>query len=270
MGTAIAELSNLCPPSEDGAVDRALTELQKKLDAYSSVMTTTHRTLEDLENQLSAARDAEPATRPETAIAPAPVAESPPPLAEKPAPEPVEADGEVAPKRESHSKSEERSTGSVAAKSEPEPERSDSKSENPDGDDLIDRLTEAIYRSDLLKHHDDAETPENAETLEPTNAPQKADEDVEDILASVDAEVAEQLRARHAAAGGNKTLRQVCDEYFEEIADAERMLSDLDPEMAKAIRVQFRLFNGRKSIHQLVKEYEPPKEQSKKKSWWRG
>ena len=105
----------------------------------------------------------------------------------------------------------------------------------------------------------------------PSTASAATDEDIEELLATIESSVAEQLRIRHAEAGGKVSMREICDAYFAEVTETEELLATLEPEMAKAIRVQYRLFNGRKRIRQLVDAYEPPKEQSKKrKSWWRG
>lgn len=274
MGTAIAELSNLSPPSEDGAIGRALAELDSKLEAWSNAMSTAHRSMSECEFDSASCDDS--AVVPSIASNPAPERvsnaseDTTVSIVDNPIDTPTEAPKPSKKRRKKKTKSE-KSTD-VVADAEPSPGAVADPSARSlqDADQLIDRLTDAMSRSDHLERYGESDRTENAIGNEPTDATQSTDEDVETVLASVDAQVAEQLRARHAATGGEKTLRQVCDEYFAEIADAERLLSTLEPEMAQTIRVQYRLFNGRKSIHQLVKNYEPPKENAKKKSWWRG
>ena len=222
MQTAIAELSELCPPSEDGGIGHALAELESKLDAWSSAM---HAMLGGFKSARAI-----------------------------PGPAPA------------HDASKE----PLCAASQESPSAHAPDNVTADPAALVERLTQAMAHSEHLERYDDTATPENGATAEPVPRSCATDEEAETVLASMDAQVATQLRTRHKAARGAKTLGQVCDEYFEEVADAERLLGTLEPEMAKAIRVQYRLFNGRKSIHELVKAYEPPKENARKKSWWRG
>jgi hypothetical protein len=275
MGTAIADLSNLSPPSEDGAIGRALAELDNTLEAWSNAMSSAHRTMADYTIDASCDRieseDDSHDAGPDTAGRTSPANDvSTANVAEIATEKRVEKTRTNKGRRKKKSKSDAVVVARPEAPSTPDKAADKSAKPTPDSTELIDRLTEAMGRSDHLARYDAAETTENAGGNEPVDATQTTDEDVETVLASVDAQVAEQLRARHTATGGEKTLRQVCDEYFAEIADAERLLSSLEPEMAQTIRVQYRLFNGRKSIHQLVRNYEPPKEHAKKKSWWRG
>lgn len=239
MSASIAELSSLTPPSDDGAIARALAELESKLGAWSDAMTMAQRTLVDEKRRASEFADAVSDDAPDADATErddnnATAAEAPPP------------DAEVA------------AAGEPAAGSE--------------NDALLDRLGEAMRQSDHLARElgTDTET-ENETPNEPPTTSDATDEDFEELLATIDSEVAKQLRARHAEAGGNVSMREICDAYFAEVTETENLLATLEPEVAKAIRVQYRLFNGRKSIRQLVDEYEPPKENSKKRrSWWRG
>ncbi|MCA9254723.1 MAG: hypothetical protein KDA33_03755 [Phycisphaerales bacterium] len=163
-------------------------------------------------------------------------------------------------------------TSDIAPSDIAEPECVETPESQSENDAILERLSDAMRNADhLARELAPEEATENSEGTEPSQASETTDEDIEEILATIDSEVAEQLRARHAATGGTRSMREVCDEYFREVSDSEALLATLEPDVAKAIRVQFRLFNGRKSIRQLVDEYEPPKESSKKrKSWWRG
>lgn len=245
MSASIADLSSLTPPSDDGAIERALGELESKLCAWSDAMTQAQRALA---GQLHRYADAEntPIETPAQASEIAPETESPTtdaPTSDAASEDPTEASEPVSPP--------DATADNVA---------------------ILDRLSDAMRHSDHLAREigvddDSANATEAASTSDTTDD----DEDMEELLATIDAEVAEQLRIKHAEAGGTQTMREICDAYFAEVTETERLLATLEPEVAKAIRVQYRLFNGRKSIRQLVDEYEPPKEGSKKrKSWWRG
>lgn len=246
MNATFAELDSLAPPSDDGAIERALTELESKLCAWSNAMTTANNVLAD-ECRRTANRAAP--IDPPRDISDVDPADENPTTSEVL----VESD-------ESHD------SADVAPMAGAD---SASGSEN---EAVLDRLSDAMRHSEHLAREVGVEDgTENPNVVEPSPQAEATDEDVEEILDTIDSTVAAQLRARHAEANGKYSLREICDEYFQEVAESEKLLSALEPEMAKAIRVQYRLFNGRKSIRQLVDQYEPPKESSKKKrTWWRG
>ncbi|HPF38582.1 MAG TPA: hypothetical protein P5081_04110 [Phycisphaerae bacterium] len=238
MSASIADLSNLSPPSDDGAIQRALSDLETKLGAWTDAMLTAQC---EIEERFGAGSDSEPR----------------------------EATDAAAPQESSDSPLE---AADIAPTDIANPECVESPEAPSENDALLERLSDAMRNADhLARELGPEEATENPEGTEPSQASETTDEDIEEILATIDSEVAEQLRVRHAATGGRRSMREVCDEYFREVSDSEALLATLEPDVAKAIRVQFRLFNGRKSIRQLVDEYEPPKESSKKrKSWWRG
>ncbi|MCB9852958.1 MAG: hypothetical protein H6819_07670 [Phycisphaerales bacterium] len=245
MSVSFAELSNLAPPSDDGAIERALSELETKLGAWSDAMSTAHRRLaERIQTCTNSDATGENEIR---NIAPEP------PIAEAESPASVDRN---------------------AVQSGPivESEANPQVSGGTENDEVLDRLSNALRHSEhLARELGSEDETENPKANEPSPASETTDEGIEEILATIESDVADMLRARHAAAGGKVSMRDVCDEYFAEVTETEKLLSTLEPEMAKAIRVQYRLFNGRKSIRQLVDAYEPPKEKSnKRKSWWRG
>lgn len=245
MSVSCAELSNLAPPSDDGAIERALSELETKLGAWSDAMSAAHgRLAEGLQQRAMSDASVESDIRAADA-------------------DPTNAGAVAPPSAVEHNNQ----TGPIV-----EAEAIAPTSEGSENDEILDRLSDAMRHSEHLARELDSEgDTENSNTKEPSQASETTDEEIEEILATIDSDAADQLRARHASAGGSVSMRDICDEYFAEVTETETLLATLEPEMAKAIRVQYRLFNGRKSIRQLVDAYEPPKDKSnKRKSWWRG
>ncbi len=100
---------------------------------------------------------------------------------------------------------------------------------------------------------------------EPIRSPQEEDAA---LLDSLDNAVATMIRRRHQACGGRRSIKELIAEHEREMDEAEALLDSLPTEVAADIRVQFRFYNGRKTIKQLIEEYksEPG---SEKHSWWK-
>ncbi|HWL92121.1 MAG TPA: hypothetical protein VNT79_01180 [Phycisphaerae bacterium] len=95
--------------------------------------------------------------------------------------------------------------------------------------------------------------------------------EIDALLADVEGDKADAIRARHALLGGRKTVAELIQEYDDEADDESSLLMGLEPEVAQAVRVKFRLYNGRKTLREVIAEVEaaPTHAQADKKSWWR-
>ncbi|MBK8267929.1 MAG: hypothetical protein IPK83_06330 [Planctomycetes bacterium] len=223
VGTA-DNLRALMPPN-DGAVSRALNDLEEKLNAWNAAAAT-------LSEQLAqkAESNETPPAAPEIRKA-----------AEKPAA--IEPEKQIA--ETSHHEPEPVSLVAPVVIEAAKPLVSQEAEKTPVVASVVDKVKVT------------AEPPvENDETL----------------LAGLNPERAEAIRARHAFFKGQKTIGELIQEFEDEADDEESLLMSLDPEFAKAVRVKFRLYNGRKTLREVVAEVEasqPRQSQADKKSWWR-
>ncbi len=281
MNAALAELDQLQPPSEDGAISRALTDLDAKIDAWTTAVAQAQdRIASDVdgitelleetaaaearladaaeqtathENSEAAAADVDETQRelePEEAVADAELEEY---VAD------VEADADETFESED-----------VAATDElPEPVETEEET-----------VSESAVEEEDVPLFDPSSFPARNEDEIDDNAPEQAVvEETGDVIDSMLAEfapdVAERLKIMHATDENRRSMADIISGYKAEMQDADELLADMDPEAAQAIRVQYRLFNGRKSIRELIDAYQPSNEQQikagrKKKSWWRG
>jgi len=92
--------------------------------------------------------------------------------------------------------------------------------------------------------------------------------DEEELLAALDPEMAEAIRAQRRHGCNRKTMGELIAENEKSFREEEALLRTLEPAMATAIRIQKRFFGGRKSVRELIAEYKPETKQEQK-SWWK-
>jgi len=91
--------------------------------------------------------------------------------------------------------------------------------------------------------------------------------DEEEVLAALDPEMAQAIRALRRAQGRRRTLGELIMEHEKRQAEDEALILTLEPKMAEAIRIQKRLFGWRKSVRELIDDYKPEPEPMPK-TWW--
>ena len=114
--------------------------------------------------------------------------------------------------------------------------------------DANDKLEKAITANSVAE-------PRQDEIMASESGGDCLDED-EALLQSLEPETAEAIRARYETCGGRQSVRELIQAYEDDVDDEESLLLALDEEVAKTIRVQYRLFNGRKTIRELIDEHE--------------
>lgn len=244
MDTAIAELAQLQPPSEDGAISRALTDLNSKIDAWTeAVAQAQDRIASDFEGiaellEETAAAAGAPAT--------------------------------------SNQHSESIAAAHTEIEDSIEANVESDETESTDVEEFAPSEPEAVaVEDDDVPMFDPATLPTASEAVSRKTDISETGDQIEAMLAEFPPDVAERLKIMHATDESRRTMAEIINAYQKEMKDADALLSDMDPEAAQAIRVQYRLFNGRKSIRELVDAYRPTVEEpsgnigKKKRSWWR-
>ncbi len=281
MNAALAELDQLQPPSEDGAISRALTDLDAKIDAWTTAVAQAH-------DRIASDVDGITELLEETAAAEARLAGAAEQAATHENSSAAEADVDEA--------QQDVETAEVEADADADIEElvADEEADAVQAFDAenVDTFDESPASADVEEAMvaETAVEEEDVPLFDASSFPARnADEDdatagatveetgdvIETMLAEFPPDVAERLKIMHATDENRRSMADIISGYKAEMQDADELLADMDPEAAQAIRVQYRLFNGRKSIRELIDAYQPSNEQQikagrKKKSWWRG
>lgn len=280
MKTASAELAQLQPPSEDGSISRALTELDSKIHAWTSAVAHA-------QDRIASDMDGIAELLEETAAA---EARTPSTETDAYSVDDENLETDVA---EYADDAQDAAGQDIDAKTvktaetdcvDPDATRSDASEDDTTETDFIeaDLINEPDARVEEIEEDvpliDASTMPVHAQDTDDASQ-QAASEETGDVidamLAEFSPDVAERLKIMHATDESRRSMSDLIALYKSEMQDADELLTDMDPEAAQAIRVQYRLFNGRKSIRELIDAYQPSNEQQikssrKKKSWWRG
>jgi|GEM_PF-1974097 len=282
MNAALAELDQLQPPSEDGAISRALTDLDAKIDAWTTAVAQT-------QDRIASDVDGITELLEETAAAEARLASAAAEAVAHESPESASADVDAALQDQEPSVAEfeaENEAEEYVAAEEAEPVAETEEYDAIVSEELLEQedetdepVAEAEAEEEDVPLIDESTLPTQTVELDESgvsdeSAGEETGDVIEAMLAEFPPDVAERLKIMHATDETRRSMAEIISAYKAEMQDADELLADMDPEAAQAIRVQYRLFNGRKSIRELIDAYQPSNEQQikagqKKKSWWR-
>lgn len=239
MRAGTADITEISLPPDDGAVARALADLETKLSAWTTAVAGVQNQFRLKALQLAEAGSAQIG--------------------------PIEADAASADRSESSPIESEcaptnapcREEASVGCMEEqPDPVAAPRAAEETE---KIERLRKAMspekgVDEDPLPSSAPEVTTEEKRFREPT-------EEEEALLAVLDSESAEEIRMTYRTSGGEETIEGLI------AAHNDLLLAPLEPEVQKAIRVKYRMLLGRKSVKELIAQYESEARQQPK-SWW--
>lgn len=236
MKAGTADMPETLLPPDDGAVARALADLEAKLSAWTSAVADVQNKLCRKAAQLAEANPS-PNETIETAQAAAPAA-------------PEQTRSDAAQQCETTAAPIEEA--SVAPKGTPEPAE---EATTPDAEKV--KILREAMGADL-----GADVSAGVAGDEAASGGCRAPtEEEEALLAVLDPESAELIRAEFHAGGGRESIEELI------AAHNDALLAPLEPEVQKAIRVKYRMLLGRKSIKELIEQHQStPKQQPK--SWW--
>ena len=240
-------MQSLVPP-DDGAVARALADLETKLSLWTTAVA-------EVQNQFrqKAIQFSEAGVEQIQLIAADTIS------SEQPAFGPIETDRLPSESEERADDPLELSSAAVEVEDIDAPPREDTGAAH-------DAVGEAEKIEILRKAMSSDSVVEDASKTAVTSEDKKDEhpeptKEEEALLAILDQESSAAILAEYHKSGGEESIDCLI------AAHNDSLLAPLEPEVQKAIRVKYRMLLGRKSVKELIEQYESEPEQQPK-SWW--
>ncbi|MFQ5502528.1 MAG: hypothetical protein ACE5EQ_09550 [Phycisphaerae bacterium] len=247
MEAGTGDITQLLVPPDDGAVARALADLELKLSTWTTAVA-------DVQNQFrqKAIQFADAGAKQIQSIATDTVS------ADRLASEPIETKRPQG-KPEKPADDQLKLSAAVVMEDINGSPLEDTASVNEivGEPEKIEILRKAMSSDNPVEHASKTvATPEEkrVECPEPTK-------EEEALLAVLDQESSEAILEKYHKSGGEETIECLI------AAHNDSLLAPLEPEAQKAIRVKYRMLLGRKSVKELIEQVESEPEQQSK-SWW--